>query len=292
MTSNTMFRLFPGFLVMVSWCAESHAQVQWQRTEQEIEHDVQVFHASKVLGLPTAQMLRKGNFEFEISHRFVPPVKDGYAALFGFDGPARMRLGVSYAVADDWVMTVGRSSIDANTDLTIKYRLSQTEMSGMPFVSALQIGAAWNPVETFRRDHKDSVIVRGKGHSRHFQIFAQLMIDFQPMGQLAVGVVPSFLYNRDIGAEDVENTFVLGTHLQLFLNRHWSIIGEYSPLLKEKSTWRNPAGLGMELETGAHIFEMFITNQVRINPAQFLAGAEYSFDGDNLRIGFMITRIL
>jgi hypothetical protein len=266
--------------------------VQWRRSEKEVTGEVSAFHSTKVLGLPTAQMLRRGNFEFEISHRFVPPIKEGYEALYGFDGPARMRLSVSYALRDDAIVTLGRSSIDANTDLTFKYRLVQSGKSSLPLLAAVQVGAAWNPVETYLRNRQDSVIVHGKGHSRHFQSFAQLMLDFKPMSLLALGLVPSFLYNRDIESEDSENTFVLGAHFQFFLNRHWSLVGDFSPVLVNKSAWRHPAALGLELETGAHIFEMFITNQVRINPAQYLAGAEYPFDGDNLRIGFMITRIL
>ncbi|MDH3890656.1 MAG: DUF5777 family beta-barrel protein [candidate division Zixibacteria bacterium] len=274
------------------WPTKSLAQPKWQRSDPEIELGLQVFHSTKVLGLPTAAMLKTGDIEFEISHRFVPPITDGYDVLYGFDGPARMRLALGHAINDAWMITLGRSSIDANTDLCIKHSLLQSKESAMSYMAAVQAGVAWNPVETSRRDHRDSVIIRPKSHSRHFQSFGQLIIDLQPHPRLAVGLVPSFLYNRDISARDIENTFTLGTHGQWFVRSHLSFVGEYSFVLSNKSNSHNPVALGLELETGAHIFELFITNQVRINPSQYLAGAEFPFDADNLRIGFLINRIL
>jgi hypothetical protein len=268
------------------------AQAKWERSKPEVELDLQIFPSTKVLGLPTSETLRKGDFEFEVSHRFLPPIADGYEALYGFDGPAKMRLAVGYAVFNDLVVTLGRSNIDANTDLGIKYRLNRPGKSALPILAAVQIGAAWSPVETFRLDQEGNLVVRPRDHNRHFQYYGQLIIDFRPVSRLAVGLVPSFLYNRNVWARELENTFTLGTHYQLFLYRQLSVIGEWSFILSDKTNWHNPGAIGLELETGAHIFELFVTNQVRINSAQYIAGTEFPFDSDNLRIGFLVNRIL
>ena len=34
---------------------------------------------------------------YEISHRFLPPINEGYDAYWGIDGPARIRTALSYA---------------------------------------------------------------------------------------------------------------------------------------------------------------------------------------------------
>jgi len=70
-----------------------------------------------------------------------------------------------------------------------------------------------------------------------------------------------------------------------------SFICEWSFILNEKMGWYNPAGFGLELETGAHIFELYLTNQLRMNPSQYLAGADYPFNSDNLRLGFFVNRV-
>jgi hypothetical protein len=292
MADKWCLRLLVAGLIMMTWHMGVTAQVTWQRSEPEQELGLRIFHSTKVIGLPTAESLNKGDFEFEISHRFVPPVKDGYEALYGFDGPAQMRIAVGYAAFENWLITLGRSSIDDNTDFRIKHRFLQYRNETLPILAAIQFGAAWNPVETSYMNPQGNLVIRPRDHEQHVQYFGQMMVDVKPWSRLAVGIVPSFLYNRDIRVEDTENTFMLGTHYQIYLSRRWSLIGEWSFILSDKEDWHNPGGIGVELETGAHIFEMFVTNQVRINPAQHLAGAEYPFDGDNLRIGFFINRIL
>lgn len=270
---------------------ESSAQPKWQRSEPEIELKKRIFHSTQVIGLPTAETLGQGDFEFEISHRFQPPVSDGYEAFYGFDGPAKMRIALGYAAFDNMMIMAGRSNIDDNTDLEIKYRFINAQESGFPIMVAFQIGAAWNLVETFRPDNQGNMIVRPKKHKRHFQYFNRLIIDFQPFTGFVVGLVPSYLYNRDIRADEIEKSYLLGTHYQLFFSKRLSIIGEWSFILSEKSGWYNPAGFGLELETGAHIFEIYLTNQLRMNPSQYLAGADYPFNGNNLRLGFFVNRV-
>jgi hypothetical protein len=279
-------------LSVVAVSEKSIAQAKWRRSEPKIELKHRLFHSTKVIGLPTAETLGKGDFEFEISHRFQPPVTEGYEALYGFDGPVKMRLAVGYAVFDNCMVMLGRTNIDDNTDLELKYRILHPEKGSIPIMAAIQIGAAWNITETFRLNQQGDMIVRPKGHKRHFQYFSRLIVDFMPFSKLAIGLVPSYLYNSDINAKDIDDTFLLGTHCQLFLHRRWSLIGEWSFILSNKSNWHNPVGIGVELETGAHIFELFVTNQLRMNSTQYIAGADYPFDDDNLRIGFFINRIL
>jgi hypothetical protein len=59
--------------------------------------------------------------------------------------------------------------------------------------------------------------------------------------------------------------------------------------------WRdsyNSLAFGIELETGGHFFKLFVTNNVNINTAQYLAGADKKFGKESIRLGFLITRLL
>lgn len=281
-------------LALVMLCTTAgQAQSKWHRTEAEVTIAPTIFHSTNIIGLPTSNGLGQGRFEFEISHRFLPTLKDGYEDLFGFDGPVRMRIALGYAVTNRLMVTLGRSNIDDNVDLWFKYQLLQATGKGStPIKAAFRIGGAFNPVETFRFDELGNTFTRAKKHKRHYQYYGQLIIDFKPLSRLAVGLIPSYLYNRDIRTKDIDNSFVLGTHSQLFLSNLWSVVGEWSIILTDKDGWHNPGAVGLELETGAHIFELFVTNQVRMNPAQYLAGSSDPFGTDNLRLGFMINRIL
>jgi hypothetical protein len=155
-----------------------------------------------------------------------------------------------------------------------------------------RVGAAWNPVEVSRLDDQGNLIVRHRDHKRNFQYYGQLIINTLIKKKLGIGLVPSFLLNRDIRLETWENSFIMGLNAQVYLNPHWSLLWEWAPTLTEKYDRHNPVAIGVELETGGHFFKLFVTNQTLINPSQFLAGSEYPFDWDNLRLGFLITRVL
>jgi hypothetical protein len=79
-------------LVLIISFPLSAQKVKWQRS-QTVAPALALFHSSHAINLPTAETLQKGDFEFEISHRFVPPMSEGYDALWGLDGPAHIRFG-------------------------------------------------------------------------------------------------------------------------------------------------------------------------------------------------------
>ncbi len=47
---------------------------------------------------------------------------------------------------------------------------------------------------------------------------------------------------------------------------------------------------GFDIETGGHIFHFLVTNNARINPSQYLVGADRSASDDMWRLGFGIIR--
>ena len=270
----------------------SMSQPKWKRSTPTTVPDLSVFHATQSMGLPTAETLGKGDFEFEISHRFFPPLTDGLDALYGFDGPTNMRLALGYALFNSLVVTLGRSNVDDNVDLWIKYRAIQLKNKTLPIMIALRGGAAWNIIETRRFDKEGNLHILKKKNKHHFQYYGQVIVDFMVKDRVAFGIVPSYVINKNIRLEDFQDAFMLGTHTQVYFGRHWSAIGEWSPILSGKNDMHNSAAFGLELETGAHIFQLYLTNQVKLNPAQYIAGSDYHFDADNLRLGFMISRLL
>ena len=76
-----------------------------------------IFHSPQSANLPTAETLQKGQWLFEISHRFFPPVSDGADALWGFDGPVINRLGLAYAASDRVMFGVLRSNLSDNLEI-------------------------------------------------------------------------------------------------------------------------------------------------------------------------------
>ncbi|HIF08108.1 MAG TPA: hypothetical protein EYQ64_14575 [Gemmatimonadetes bacterium] len=256
---------------------------RFQRREQQTEAEMAVFHSPQAANLPTAETLKKGEWLFEISHRFFPPVSDGADALWGFDGPVTNRLGLAYAASDRVMLGVLRSNRSDNVELNVRARLFEGGSEAVPVMIGLMGGLAWN-----------TQAPTGAGADENeSQQYAQLMFNALLGDRLALGLVPSLLRNPTIVDASSETVFALGMHAQLYVSEMVSFLSEWIISEDRGTDQRHDSGsFGIEFETGGHFFKVMLTNQQLMNPTQFLGGTDAEFTPDEWRIGFNITRLL
>lgn len=256
--------------------------ISWERSIPAGSGEVLVFNSDHAVNFETANTISGGNLEFQIYHRFFPPISEGYDNMYGLDGPVNMRLGFAYAVTDDIMVALGRSNVDDNLDLRGKWRFFQFAGDKYPVVMAIQGGIAWN-TGLFNRDDTDG---------RNFQYYGQLIINTRILKDLALGAVPSYLYNSDIRSTDYLDLFALGAYAQYYFTARMSVLFETGTVLDGQSKPYDTYAWGFELQTAGHFFKLFVTNGLTLNPSQYLAGSSFSFDTDQWRLGFMVTRLI
>jgi len=255
-------------------------KISWSHSETS-SSELELFHSIHVISLPTAETLQKGDVEFEISHRFTPPVKKGYDAFWGLDGPANIRFGLSYAPSNRMIICLGRSNVTNNLDLQVRYKAFQLQNDVFPLLATINLNAAWN----------SSVDDRPNGDARNFQYAAQVILNTLLFKKLGFGFVPSYLYNSDIFTEDIKYSITMGSYVQYYIARFWSVMLEWNPTFYGWRNRYNALSMGLEIETGGHFFKVFVTNNININLSQYLTGADKKFGANSLRLGFMITRL-
>lgn len=274
--------------VLVVWIIPLLAQdISWKPQETMATGPVNLFHSTMVANLPTAETLKQNEFEYEISHRFIKTV-DANKAYFGIDGPAAIRMALSYAITNDLMITYGRSNQDDNIDFRAKYKAFQFAHKTFPLLIALQTGGAWNtevyePITNEARDLTDS---------KNFQYYGQAIFNTMIVNKVGIAVVPSYLYNSHIYCEDPEYSFTIGGYIQYYLSAMFSFFVETNTTV---AGWRqdyNPIAIGFEIETGGHFFKIFFGNSHVMNPSQYLAGGDLDINDGDWRLGFNITRIL
>jgi len=269
------------------------AQPKWQKSESVTQVEKSLFHATQTANFPTTETLDKGGWMYEISHRFSTPIKEGENSLWGFDGPARIRFALAYGITDDLMVTLGRSNITDNYDLQFKQKLFHLANSYIPSEVSIVGGLALN-------SEVPQTLDRDKFDSDNLQLYAQLIYNTILLDdKLAIGLVPSFLYNSFIYAVDKQYSFTFGSYIQYYFNRTWSLWIEHNAIitgyqgkirLDETKKSFNSLVFGATLETGGHIFNIIVSNNARLNPSQFLVGANDSAGENMWRFGFSIIR--
>ncbi len=272
-------------LLCITGITHLHAQEDggWKRGEEDVaQPPLELFHSAHAVILPTATTMQQGNFEFEISHRFIPTIKDGSSSLWGFDGPVNIRLALGYAWSDDGIVTLGRSNVQDNLDLTVKHKLLEIRHEVMPLLVAARAGLAWNT----------DVPGMTTWDSDNAQWFVQLILNTMYGDRFALGVVPSYLSNSYPPCPETQYSFTLGVHAQYYITDVFNVLAEWNPTVTGWRTAHNPVTLGIELETGGHFFKIVLSNSTLLNSSQYLAGAAEAFNDGTWHIGFNITRLL
>jgi hypothetical protein len=270
------------FVVIGSATLAYGSDSSWKRSQTKSEFSSQLFHANHAINLPTATMLGKQTFEFEIAHRFYPSIKSGHEVLFGLDGPAAIRFALAYGITNRLTVALGRSNLDDNVDLSVKGRVLEVVGSSLPLLVGFQSGFGWNT----------QVAGLSDTDSRALQFYVRAMINTMIAKKLALGLVPAYLYNSNVRSLDVEEIVTLGLVAQYYATPFFSLMAEWDPSLAGDDYLHDPVSWGIELETGGHFFKLVASNSTRLNPSQYMAGSDDPAGGRYWHLGFSITRLL
>jgi len=274
MTFDSHFRVLSGVLIAVFlFFIPVTASAQGQG---------ETFHSTQSANLPTAETIPGGLWMFEISHRFVPAVSEGSDALWGLDGPVYNRLGLAYGATDVVMVGVLRSNLDDNLEFNAKVLAFEGEVWEASYKIAAMAGSAFN----FGAPELLGV------ESNEAQHYLQVMLNASIHDRFALGVVPTAFRNPRIRDVDPMNTFALGLHGQYYATGSMSMLAEWILSSENVDYPHDGVSFGMEVETRGHFFKVILTNQVRMNPTQFLVGTPYRYGGNSWRLGFNITRLL
>jgi len=278
---NNLLLIFLSILFLSFLQLHAQHKISWKKSVDEFKPALHLFHSTQSINFSTTETLEKGDLQFEISHRFIPTLKEGLKSLYGFDGPVNIKFSLAYAPSDDFMFALARSNQDDNLLLRGKYRFLSISNFIFPLQVALEGGAAWN-TDPLGRSSTDNM---------NFQYYAQLIFNTLINKKIGIGLVPSYLYNSHIYCPEKEYSFTLGTNIQYYISSFWSVIAEWNPTVSGFRKTYNSLSFGVELETGGHFFKIILTNNTSLNPTQFITGADLPITTKNWHIGFNITRL-
>jgi hypothetical protein len=106
-------------------------------------------------------------------------------------------------------------------------------------------------------------------------------------------VTPIFIH-RNAVSKSIENNddYAVAIAARYKLTRSFSLIAEYYDRLNvhADSPYYNSAGLGFDIETGGHNFQMVFTNSKGLNPQTTVTQTDGNLNKGDVRFGFNITR--
>lgn len=244
-----------------------------------------VFKGLKIVNFESTKLISKKQFIFMVSHRF-GSIENGFDSFFGLDD-AVTRLNFVYGISDGFNISASRSSFQKVYEAAIKYRLIRQEENGFPFTivgyNSLLINTALSKDNLPKLEFKHRL-----GYT------AQVLISRKINTNLSLELAPTFFHDNYVMVNDQENSqFALGLGGRYKLGKRWSLNMDYGWHLNRASDspFKNPFSIGVDLETGGHVFQMHFTNAQSMNTNGFLGQATGDWGEGDIYFGFNLTRI-
>jgi hypothetical protein len=252
------------------------------------------FKGTRIVNSHSLECLGKGGFDFRIAHRF-GSFNTGANNWYGLDGPATIKLSFEYSFDGRFMFGLGRSSQGKLYDITLKGRvLRQTTDNSMP----LSVTALYVANMTLQPDllKASTGFDRYSNFANRLSNVAQLIIGRKFGKRLSLQVAPTLVHiNLVEKSADKNDLYAVGTGGRFKFSRSMAITCDYVYRINNNSEdfkkYYNSLSIGLDIETGGHVFQMFVTNSTGMNEAQFIPYTSTTWKNGGVRLGFNVSRV-
>jgi len=254
---------------------------------KETEFVTAHFKGTHIVLAQSVENMAKNELNFIISHHF-GTLNSGAYNLWGLD-QSSIRLGFEYGLLDNLTIGVGRSSYNKLYDGNLKLKILRQSKGkkNMPISVSLFSNMVINSLEWAVPD-RDNLF-----SSRLSYTFQMLLArKFSP--GFSVQITPTMIHRNLVKTtEDENDVFSIGVGSRLKLTKWISVNFEYFYLLPGKiaDDYENSLSLGFDLETGGHVFQIFLTNSHGMVEQAFITETAGKWSNGDIRLGFNITRV-
>ena len=253
---------------------------------QKVDYTYATFKATRLINGQSIELPPTGALNFVISHHF-GAINSGAYEFFGLD-QANIRFGFDYGITDWLSVGIGRSSVKKMYDGSFKAKIlrQSTGSKKMPVTVTLFANMAITSLKWQEPERTNYFTSR-------MEYAYQLLIARKFGSRLSLQLMPTMIHRNLVETiEDENDVFAIGAGGRIKVANRVAITGEYYYLLPGKTAddFENVFSIGVDLETGGHVFQIFIGNSNGLIEEQFIPTTEDNWLDGDIRIGFNINR--
>jgi len=242
------------------------------------------FKAVKIVNSQSVELVSKGDLLFLIQHRF-GTLNSGAYNLYGLDN-AQVRFGLDYGVNDWSSIGLGRSSFLKTIDANAKIKLvSQSKgkdffpFSIVWYSSAFFKQAIWKDMQT-----KDYLL------SDQMSYVHQVLVARKITSDLSLQLSPTIVHKNIVNQAKAHDLLSVGLGVRHKLTSRISVNAEYFLQLNEAENI-NPLSIGVDIETGGHVFQLHLSNSAAMFERAFIHETNGNWLEGDIYFGFNISRV-
>ncbi len=267
------------------------AQLARERVAQNRPVEL-TFPTSRHIQLSTTEPLSAGELYYSIMHAF-GTVENGITDFWGLDSGANIRFSLEYGISDRFSVFAARSSMDKVYDMGFRYLyLRQMTDSGSPVSAGVVLTAGWmtedyTPLnQTYSFWDRNQLSLALPVSRKFSDRFSLLLV---PTVAAFSRTNPLLRIEEPLDTDEIFAGLGMGSRYK-FASRS-SVTVQYVPSYRfENETVNQSFAIGLDMETGGHVFQIFFSNSRALNDAYLMAGPNGSLPDFEFRFGFNINR--
>lgn len=240
------------------------------------------FKALQVVTGQSTKLTAKNEWYIVVAHRF-GDISTGFKNFFGLDD-ASTKLGVIYGVTDGLSLSLSRETNMKTFEGAAKYKLvKQNENFPVDIVG-------YNVMGVNTDLDKDNYPHLKFGDRLSY--LTQALISRRFNDKFSLQLSPSYIHKNlyDPNIED-KNQFLAGLGGRYKVSKRISVNAEYFVNFDNHSFYKNPLSLGVDIETGGHVFQLLFTNSQLNSDIGYLSNATGEWGKGHIFFGFNLYRV-
>ena len=253
------------------------------------EFTTATFKTTRLINFHTTEVLGKKSLDFRISHRFGDFNSGAYNA-WGIDGGANIRLALEYSHEGRFMFGIGRTSGNKIADGFLKWKLLRQTTNNSTPVNITLFSSLYHTFERVTIDGINKFQYPTDRLSYCNQIMISRKFNSRFSFQLTGAVVHFNLVEK---ITDKNDCFLIGGVTRYKFAKRQAITLEYGYRINQysKDSYYDSFGIGYDLETGGHVFQIHITNSFGLTENQYFMYTNKSWNNWGVRLGFNISRV-
>ncbi|HZK96231.1 MAG TPA: DUF5777 family beta-barrel protein [Prolixibacteraceae bacterium] len=247
------------------------------------------FKSTRIVNGHSVQQMKKKQLEFRVSHRF-GELNSGSYNFWGLD-QGTIHLDLEYGLTDWLEFGIGRSTYEKTADAFAKVSIlrQSSGVKNMPIqlsymASTEIIGLNTDPAMQ-------------KNFTSRMSFVNQILIARKFNESLSLQLTPTFIHRNLVPTEVERNDlFAMGVGGRYKLSKRIALNVEYYYVYRANAnslpvTYYNPLSVGIDIETGGHVFQIMLTNSVAMREGGFIGKTTGSWTDAGIHLGFNISRV-
>jgi len=259
------------------------------------------FKAIRIINAQSVETVKAKTLLFNVAHRF-GNTSSGAHALYGLDNASNIRIAFDYGVTDRLLIGIGRSKVKEHIDGSIKYKILAQHPDKMPVTMTWFSNLALTPMKSpTNADGSD----KWTKTAHRFSYTHQLIVGRKFSPAFSLELLPTMIHRNYInklvntanGGVETNDLFVVGVAGRIKISQRFSLVGDFFYVFSKfrennvDKPYFPPLGLGIEIETGGHVFHINFTNSAGLIENDYIPNTSDSWEDGDIKLGFNIGRV-